>query len=225
MARKLANISDWSKLDAAKPIVLPGGPQSRKVRLEVMCGQPTRFDLMLPGEGFFPLGVVDGYEVLEFWQEGDVCVSVSDAKYVDADVDAWMFTADGQKTHFDLPDAVTFTRIAERRARNHDLELMQYVAQQNIEKRFAALAAEQDRKLRALGIDPETGEVIERERAPAGAGDTSPATGGDANGEESATGGGDDAEASGTGDSAGDGTSERLASNGRQAVSGKNRMA
>lgn len=210
MAIKLANISDWERFDAEKLLVLPGGAQSRKIRLEVNCGHPTRFDLMIPDVGVFHLATVEGLETIEFFYAGEARISAVSARVGIDEVDAWFYTADGQVTHAEVPDAVTFTKIAQRRARNPELEYMQFVMNQNIERRLAAQQDEFKRYMASLKADPETGEVKDDDEisaaSPAGnAGSQSsggpkakPATGGEAKGTP----------ASGDGKPAGDGAGE-----------------
>lgn len=220
MAIKLANISDWERFDADKLLVLPGGPQSRKIRLEVNCGHLTRWDLMIPGEGRFHLATVEGFETIEFFYAGEARITAMSARVGIDEVDAWFYTADGQVTHSEVPDAVTFTKIAQRRARNPELEYMQFVMNQNIERRLAAQADEFKRYMASLKADPETGEVKDDEEisaaepagtesAQSGSGSKAkPAKGGEAKGTPAA----------GDGKPAGDGAGEGPASDAGQGV-------
>lgn len=157
MVVKLWNISDWQRVDADRLLILKGrDDQSRKIRLEVNASWPTRVALMIPGEGVFHLAVVQDCRTIEFWYKGEARLSFSSALPGTDEVEAWAYTSDGQKTSFEVPDVETFTKIAQRRARNPELEWMQYQMMANIERRLEQQAAELSRR---FGADPETGEV------------------------------------------------------------------
>lgn len=157
MVVKLWNISDWEKVDSEQLLLLDGkNDQSRKIRLEVNASWPTRVSLMIPGQGVFHLAVVQNVETIEFWYRGQARLSFSSALPGTDEVEAWVYTSDGQRTSFALPDAETFTKIAQRRARNPELEWMQYQMMQNIERRLEQQAEELHRR---YGADPKTGEI------------------------------------------------------------------
>lgn len=166
MVVKLWNISDWEPVNQDELFVLPAPPgrvnQSRKIRLEVNASWPTRVTLVRPGHKFFHLAVIDGMETIEFWAAGEIKFSFSSALAGTDDVEAWVYTADGLKTSTEIPDAETFTKIAERRARNPELEWMQYQMMQNIERR---LGQQREELARLYGANPETGEVNDKPQA------------------------------------------------------------
>lgn len=60
----------------------------------------------------------------------------------------------------DPVDDTTFTTLMERRVRNEDLELMMFLANQNVEKRIAEQAAEFERRLAALDASRDVLGVI-----------------------------------------------------------------
>lgn len=156
MAIKLGNITDWQKLDGEKLLVLEGSDRPRKVRIEVNCAGPTCFVLVREGQPHFPLGTVVGHDVIEFWHVGEAKVG---ARGEGGTLDAWFHSADGQKTHAELPGAVTFTEPHTRRARNPELERMQYLAEINMNRRLQRMQAEFERRLDAISVDPKTGEI------------------------------------------------------------------
>lgn len=176
MTIKLANISDWQPLESDKLLVLKHkDSEPRRVRLEVNCGSLTSFHLIRKGKDAFHLATLQGLDVIEFWDGGELKISAARVDGKKA-LDSWYYTADGQEVHFDELDEETFTRIAERRARNPQLEYMEYMAGLNIQRRMDAMAADFERRMedkyaRGDVVDPETGEVLENpnKRATAGA--------------------------------------------------------
>lgn len=162
MVIKLWNVSDWVRVNKDEFFVLPAPAgrenMSRKIRLEINPSWATRVTLVRPGHEFFHLAVVDRMETIEFWAAGEIKFSFSSALAGTDDVEAWVYTNDGQKTSTEIPDAETFTKIAERRARNPELEWMQYQMMQNIERRLEQQSLELER---LYGANPETGEVDE----------------------------------------------------------------
>lgn len=180
MVVRIHNVSKWAALQPGQLLELKG-LQPRKVRVELNCPAPTRVDLVEGDKTVF-LCIAHGYEVVEFSAGQDVYLSCT------SEDEVWYFTNDGDVTAFDAPEAVSFTKIATRRARNPDLERIMFKAEQNALRREAALRAEfeaaiaaRDAAAAAVPHDPETGEVIEDEPAAA---DNPPATG-EAGGSES----------------------------------------
>lgn len=155
MVVRIHNIGKWSALKPGQILQL-AGEHARKIRLEVNCVAPTRVDVIEGGKPTF-LAVVQGYEVIEFVAGGEAHVAFT------SDDETWYFTNDGDQIAAERPEAVSFTTIANRRARNPELERMMFKMEQNINRRLNHLAAENEelRKARdaATPHDPETGEV------------------------------------------------------------------
>jgi hypothetical protein len=100
--------------------------------------------------------------------------------------EVWYFTNDGDLIAMERPEAVSFTKIASRRARNPELERMMWKMEQNMERRLAAQRVEMEalrQQLEAERVDPDTGEVHDEPEADDGAGATGDAAG-DEPGEE-----------------------------------------
>lgn len=159
MVVRIHNASKWSRLEVGHMLELPGTDEVRKVRLEVNCPAPTRLDVIIADKPVF-LAVVQGYEVVEFSAAGTVVLSA------DSESDVFYFTNDGDQIAVDRPLAVSFAKVATRRARNPELEMMMFKAEQNIQRRLAAQQEEfeamrEARRLEAeaQGADGETGEV------------------------------------------------------------------
>jgi len=177
MVVRIHNVSKWVKVPEGKVIELVGD-RDRKVRIEVNCPEPTRFDVV-EGDFLTFLAVVQGYEVLEF-------VAGAQAHVVPTtEGEVWYFTNDGDQIAEERDDLVSFTKIASRRARNPELELMMFKMNQNMERRMAQQAAEMAAMLAAQAAevphDPETGEVIENGEVSSGndLGTASPPAGGE----------------------------------------------
>ncbi len=169
MVVRIHNTSKWAVLQPGQMLELKG-QQRRKIRVELNCPAPTRVDVVEGDKPAF-LCVVQGYEVVEFTAGEDAFLSCT------SEDEVWYFTNDGDVLATSRPEAVSFTKIASRRARNPELERMMFKMEQNALRREAALRAELD-AIRAAqpAHDPETGEVIEDEPVAAAA-DDAPAAG------------------------------------------------
>ncbi|UIB81407.1 hypothetical protein [Flyfo microvirus Tbat2_98] len=80
------------------------------------------------------LATVNGLEDVEFYAHGPFGIQ--------GDGDFGLKTLDGQPVHAIVPDAMTFTRIAERRPRNLEVERLQAMLMQNQERRMGAMYEE-----------------------------------------------------------------------------------
>lgn len=126
--QRLHNIDKWEFAEANKA-----------VNFETAVPRKVRLDVNAPGEVGITyvdsnglevfLGLVRGRDVLEFTTTGEFALI--------PDGNIWFYTIDGVKATFSIPDAVTLTRIAERRARNLEFEMMQYEMNRNLERRLA----------------------------------------------------------------------------------------
>lgn len=130
---KLDTLSRWAHLAPQTVLTLPG-QENRKIRLEVNAPGRVRLYLMEDEELRF-LAAPEGRDTVEFWCPGDV-------KIVTDDADVFVYTAELEPTFVEIENTEVFTEIAERAARNPEMERMMYLAQQNAERRFAQLAQE-----------------------------------------------------------------------------------
>lgn len=111
--------------------------RSRTVRIKFNAPYRTVINTVpMKRDGSFPkdaepefLAVVDGLDEVEFRAHGPFGIQA------DADV-VYFQTADGETIHVVVPDAQTFTRISERRARNPEVERLQEMLQRNLERRM-----------------------------------------------------------------------------------------
>lgn len=135
MVVRLHNLSKWEMLGAGKAIELLGD-HPRRVRVEVNCEAPTRFDLVHGDEGLVTfICVAVGYEVMEFSAPGGSHVLAT------SDGEVWFFTNEGDQIASDR-EQVSFTRMMTRRTRSEQLERMMALQEMNFNRRLAAQAAE-----------------------------------------------------------------------------------
>lgn len=134
MTIKLNSLSRWRP--AGPDALVFEGVGARRVRLHVNSPGVT-LAWLLDGDGGVRqfLARVDGYEVIEFYAEGTVRVGLEGA-------DAWWMCAEVEPTHVEIIDPVIFTKIANRRHRNPELEEMMFRMQMNMERRLAQQAGE-----------------------------------------------------------------------------------
>lgn len=165
----------WQRLAKGDDLEIAPSPSGglRRVRLEINAPERTKFYLVRETAGPVFLAAVDGMGVIEFTSPPEGC-------RVDAlgEDDVWFYTADGDQIAVPRPESPSFVRVANRRARNPELERMMYVMNQNIERRLAGQKAEfeaavarmaeyRQTQAAAEGADAETGEVV-NEDAPEG---------------------------------------------------------
>ena len=136
------NIDKWQLVEDGKSVHF-GRVEARRVRLDVNAPMAACIEHVCNGEVTF-LGRVLGRDVIEFYTDGAFTLNVSGSEL-------WFYTVDGEDYSFEIPDAVVITRIAERRARNPEFELMQYHANRNIELRLAQMRREIDEEWRRRG--------------------------------------------------------------------------
>lgn len=168
MVVRLHNVTKWKCLKPGEMLSLRGS-QPRRVRVEVNCVAPTRFDIVAPNGVPVFLAVVQGLETLEFSAGADTNLVPT------SEDEVWFFTNDGDHTASPTRSA-SFTKLATRRERNPQLELMMFKQEQNMRRREARMAAEIAEMRAAMaanaGADPATGEISDH-------GDGKGATGGD----------------------------------------------
>ena len=166
----LKELSKWALMDG-KTLTFPG----RKVRpmtIRVNTSAPTGFHLVSTcdktGEVTTQfLANVNGYETIKFICKGSVEL-VADQK------GAQVFCAELQHTHMEPTTTEVYTKIAERRVRNPELELIMHKMNANINKRLQQTEGEFVKQLTEMKKrEAELRERLENEHQ-------SQSTGGDA---------------------------------------------
>ena len=215
MTVKLANLSDWRRADG-QLICLAAAPDAgpRLIRFEVNAPEWGLY-LFEPGEEARFLACGEGHGRVEFWWEGEARLSVSGE-------DAWWFTSDGIPTFVERPAAVSFTRPMRRRERNYSLELMQYLARENMERQLDLMRDEMRRQVDAAvaKANVRTGEIVDEEAGSEGDG-ASEGRGEGVGDAVAAAGSGGGEAGSADGKPAGDGPSKRSAGARKQGVPAK----
>lgn len=129
--QRMQNIRDWVLIEDGKAFNLTG-MANRRVRLDVNAPYEARLWLS-DGDGVtYFLASVLGRDVIEFHADFETCSITAEGS------DVYVQTVDGVDLSIAIPDAVTMTKLIERRPRNHEIELMMFMQNQNLERRLAA---------------------------------------------------------------------------------------
>lgn len=128
----LTDLTKWQRIGTAGIEFKSDKP--RKVRLELLADEHCRVGVVPAGEKHpFTIGVVYGYEVIAFQVNGPFKL-VADGNGV------VVWTPELETTGaVEIPDAIPFTTIMNRRERNPELELMMRKVNQNVERRMRLL--------------------------------------------------------------------------------------
>lgn len=189
MVLRIQNIGKWSVLNPGETLTLPGD-FLRRIRLEVNCPAPTRFDVVDDNGVLTFVGVVQGLETIEFIAGYGVSVTAT------SDDEVWYTTVDGETIATEWFDQKSWAGVENRRERNPQLEAMMQRAETNMVARLTSMEYTIQQRVKAaleamqddddIGATEDT--VREDEAAPgddtgAGEGDdtgTGTDTGGDA---------------------------------------------
>lgn len=112
------------------------GDKRRTVRLELNTSEPCQLKLMSGANDIRFLANVEGRETVTFIADGPVAV------FPDCAGEVWWWTPEMETTSVLMPDAEVFTKIAERKPRNVELERMMAIANANAERRMSQLMRE-----------------------------------------------------------------------------------
>ena len=130
---KLNSIDRWKPADGN--LLSFEGVGARRIRLHVNS-PGVALAWLVHGEGDLQfLGRVEGFQTIEFYAAGNINVSLDGS-------DVWWSCAEVEPTYVEVIDPVIFTKIANRRHRNPELEEMMFRMQQNMERRLAQQATE-----------------------------------------------------------------------------------
>lgn len=122
--QKIADINKWARVEAGKALNF-AGTQPRRVRLEVNAPAQCGIWYVDTNGNVTFLATVSGRDVIEFKSTGEFALQFEG--------DCYIYTVDSEDFSFSIPDAVTFTEIMTRRARNPEVELMNYMMKRNME--------------------------------------------------------------------------------------------
>lgn len=157
--QRIFNVDKWSLLEDGKSVSF-GKVEPRRVRLHVNAPDPAKLFYSDADGGVTFLARVLGRDVVEFGAYGEFSLTAEGG-------DIWFDTVDGEDFSFSIPDAVIITKITERRARNPELEMMQYLMNQNIQKR---LDAQRDELVQLWSRQQAAGAAASTQPAAAGSG-------------------------------------------------------
>lgn len=157
----LNDIQKWVPLEDGEVITF-AGQRPRPIMLEVNTSEKAVLMIHLKGEDTPRLlALVEGRETLSFVVPGPF-----DLMHRTPGADVYVLAADGSKVHREGLDLDAYTTLHERRARNPEIEYMQYLMNQNIEKRLAKQAETFERRLASVnrGTGSESGGSQPAER-------------------------------------------------------------
>lgn len=171
---KLNSLSRWNRLSPDQGAVFPGvKEQERLVRINLNCEAVTSLSIVHDADrDQFLCTVEPGVHVVEFYTAGTFRL-VADA--VGAAV--LYQSADLEPTFAEVVDPKIFTKIANRRHRNPELEEIMFRMTQNVERRLAAQASEMEAAFERRRREMENGrpaEVVVSNAPGAGAGGSGP---------------------------------------------------
>lgn len=182
MAIKLDELSCWKLLKRGENLLLPcDHDEPRRVRIDLNVEERTWIyvasEHIKAVDAQFVAAVGPGCETLEFWGQGDLAITFAPDAPEDHPAQVWLYTAEIEPNVSASDDAVSFTEIHQRRARNPELEMMQLIARQNerrLDEKMAhleALISEKEKQYVDTGEAPEpagqSGEQPVREVEPA----------------------------------------------------------
>lgn len=168
---RVFNPSKWSRIPKGSGLEIAASEilQTRRIRLEVNAPERTKAYFVLEKSEPVFLATFEGLEVIEFTAPPEALR----VEFLGND-DVWYFTSDGDQIAVPRPESPSFARVANRRARNPELERMMFMMNQNIERRlsiqreeFAATMQrmEEYRAAQAAeaGADQVTGEILDEQ--------------------------------------------------------------
>lgn len=157
MVLKLNSLSRWSELPANKAIVFAGSDVGeRTVRLNLNLEGVTSFFIGIDDEERFLVTMEPGVDTVEFSATGTFRV------YAEEGSGAVLYqSADLEPTFSEVVDPVIFTKIANRRHRNPELEEMMFRMNQNLERRLAQQADEFEAAFERRRMEEENGRPAE----------------------------------------------------------------
>lgn len=165
MTIKLGSLARWRPYMGAAVCLAGQQHRERCIRLHFNCESETAiYRVFADTDDQQLIAVVPaGLETVEFHAAGEVrfiAVPISGTE-------VWYQTADIEPTYAEVNDPVIFTRIANRRHRNPEIEEMMFRMQMNMERRFADQAHEFEAALQRRRDEVENGKPAERVRSDA----------------------------------------------------------
>jgi hypothetical protein len=190
--QSIGDLAKWRVIKDGESLTFDD-EKPRRVRFEVnVPGQaclhvtPILHGEILEKECQFLAFLAGGLDIVEFQTPGAFLLTAEGVVH--------LHTHDGTAAHVPKTDERVFAKIIERRARNYQLELMEKVAEINLQKRLNEVAGEVEARMRAR-LDEKDGDDEKASDRAAGAG--KPKAKRPKSSERSAAGSGDSEEESG----------------------------
>ena len=158
MVVKLNSLARWSALAPEQAIVFAGSDVAeRRVRIDFNLEAATSF-FIVDNDGVegFLCALPQGQETIEFNALGTFRVYAENGSGV-----VHYVSADLEPTFSEIVDPVIFTKIANRRHRNPELEEMMFRMNQNLERRLAQQADEFEAAFERRRMEEENGRSAE----------------------------------------------------------------
>lgn len=170
MTIKLDALASWKLVPQGEQLLLQNEAEAdRRIRIDLNCEDKTWVYVSSAAwpekHPRFVAAVGPGLETVEFYAGGDLAVSFAPASPDGKPSQVWLYTAELEPNVVEVPDAVSFTEIHQRRARNPELELMQFWARQNERRMDEKLA-----RMEALVTEKEAPANVDKRKVDPAAG-------------------------------------------------------
>lgn len=174
---KLGNLERWLPLPQGKVLTLPEADVRRIVLTVNSPGVATLWLVNGDGELQF-LAAPEHRDEVEFYAAGVVRVTTDDEH-------VYVLVAENEPDYVIVDDPEVFTEIAQRAARNPELEKLMYLQQVNMERRLAAMFREFENERQASNIPATPAPAVVDDKGTAPVVDGKGEAGGDDNGQPS----------------------------------------
>lgn len=157
MTIKLNSLSRWKVLEAQSAVLFETSSASeRRIRLHLNLESVTSFYAVAGEEQRFLVTAGPGLETIEFNAVGTLSVFAEEGAGA-----VHYQTAEVEPTYAVVVDPVIFTKIANRRHRNPEMEEMMHRMQINMERRLAQTASEIEQAFERRRREEEHGRSAE----------------------------------------------------------------
>ncbi len=159
MTIRLNSLSRWKDLEAGAAIMFddPATENERRIRLHFNLAAATPFYIEDANGPRFLTVVPAGLETVEFGAVGSFAIFPQEGAR-----EVQYQTAEDEPTYATVVDPVIFTKIANRRHRNPEMEEVMFRMQQNMERRLAQQADEIEQALERRRMEETHGRPAER---------------------------------------------------------------